>query len=120
MHPTTDARFQRLLGVRVMCTHTMNFLGAGTGASGSTCLSDTVDRKSTMIDVEFALCREACNSCTLGRSSDIKSMTESNGSLDHREWRVPLDKWNRDIPLLPRCHLRIKCEEFRYEDGKYD
>lgn len=68
-----------------MWTHTINFRGVGAGASESTCFKDTVDKKSTMIDVAFVLCREACNSWTFGRSSDIRSITESNGSLENHE-----------------------------------
>ena len=60
---------------------TKNLRGVGAGVSGSICLRDTVDRKSTIADVEVALWREACSSWTLGRSSDIRSITESRGSL---------------------------------------
>jgi hypothetical protein len=54
--------------------------GVKGGTSGSTFLRLTEDNSSRIAELEFAF-RDACNSCTVGNSSDITNITMSKGSL---------------------------------------
>lgn len=65
----------------------MNRRGVREGTGGKTCFNVTRERKSTIADAEVVLWRDACISWTLGKSSEIKSMTGSSGNLNQRETR---------------------------------
>ena len=59
---------------------TMKRRGVVGGTSGSTFFRLTEDNSSRIAEAEFAF-RDACNSCTVGNSSDISNIMMSRGSL---------------------------------------